>query len=330
MKIPQNNSFITKGLSVLFWPTLQLVLVRCYLHYILGLRIGFANTTDFDFIFPAPIAFLFLIYALDAAKPLNLKLNRYGVLANLLFLLAFLLFNQSYSTLSTHSPELTAQTWFALLGGMVLSACCVLLRPNDYLRNPKRLALLPCLFIGSSLYLYQNGWRWLWLLMGSLTSATTQKIFSLMPSHFVMASFTPEEAVRLDHPALSVRIGRGCGGGDAIFFFVLTFALILILHPKRAKITQWLGGFVLGIIWMFFVNIFRIVLLFFTGIALRTYLGEDTGTEIFKWLFHTNVGWLLYVASIFAYLKMWAVATKLKTIPNTWDMRPMDQQPTGA
>lgn len=323
-------TFVRKGLSVLFWPLVQLVLLRWYLHYGLDLRFGFANTTDFDFLLPVPVAFFFLFYALDSAKPLALRLNRWGLLVNLVSLSLFIAFNQHYDALTAAAPEIANQVWFLLLTVVALSAGCIWLRPSDYLKNPNRLAFIPCLFIGSSLYLYQNAWRWLWLAFGEATSFAIQKIFQFVPADFVVATFTPEEAVRLDHPALSVRIGRGCGGGDAVFFFVLVFALMILMNPKRAKKIHWMVSFVVGLVWMFGINLFRIVLLFFVGIALRKHLGVEVGTDLFKLLFHTHLGWLLYVGGIYMYLRLWDSATKLLTSEKHWDFRPMDQSPTGA
>lgn len=330
MTIGSPKTFIRKGCSVLFWPVAQLILLRWYLHHGLELRFGFANTTDFDFLLPVPVAFFFLFYALDSVKPLTLRLNRWGLLTNLVSLGLFIAFNQNYEAIALISPELVNQIWFGLLALVTFSAACLWLRPSDYLQNPNRLAFIPCLFIGSSLYLYQNAWRWLWLGFGEATSFAIQKIFQYFPSNSIVATFTPEEAVRLDHAALSVRIGRGCGGGDAVFFFVLVFALMILMNPKRAKKIHWMASFAVGLAWMFALNLLRIILLFFVGIALRKHLGVEVGTDLFKLIFHTHVGWLLYVAGIYLYLRIWDGVTKLLTVEKSWDLTPMDQSPTGA
>lgn len=295
--------------------------MRLYLHRGLGLRFGFANATDFDFLIPAPVAFALFVYALESARPIRAKLNRPAILINLSVLALFLVVNYCYESLSALAPIAYVVAWATLLATVALTSFCWFVTPREWITNPNRIAILPCVLIGSSLYFYQNAFRDLWMVLGEATSLTIHALFSWIPFSDVTAVFTPEDAVRIDHPLLSVRISQGCGGGDAFFFFTLAFLLAMVLRARRSGNARAFTVYVGGLAMMFVLNIIRIVVLFFGGIALRRYFGIEAGTNLFKALFHLHFGWLIYAAGIAVYLGRalpWidAFSTRLSRTPS--------------
>lgn len=301
-------SALRKGLAILLLPLVELVSLRLFLHYVWGLRFGFANTTDYDYLLPAPLALLLLVQVLESGNVLKLRLQRATLAANLLLVAAFLWVNSRYETLSALSASSTVVVWFALLIGIVLTSLCVWLSPLDYIKNPHRIAVLPTMLIASSLYFYMNGFRWFWNTLGNSTAHAMHFIFNTIPFSNVTAVFTPEDAVRIDHPALSVRIGIGCGGGDAFFYFTLAFLVVALIYFPAVRLRGWFLSYVGGVSFMYLLNLVRIIVLFYCGIGLRQNLGISLGTDLFRLLFHVHLGWLLYSVGIFFYLRSWCHA----------------------
>jgi len=268
------------------------------------MRFGFANTTDYDFLIPAPLAFLLLVNSLEMGARLNLRFNPRGLTATLAGVFFFLVLNIHYETVSAWSPLFFTVVWFSLITAIAVSSFCLWLRPRDYLSNPNHLALIPCVLIGSSFYFYANHFRWLWNLLGGATAGFLHAMFSFLNISSVTTAYTAEEALRIDHALLSLRIGKGCGGGDAFFYFTLTFLLVSLLFWSGERLFRWFGVFLGGVALMFLLNVVRIVLLFIGGIWLRDYFGHELGTGLFKSIFHLHIGWFLYTVGIFGYLKI--------------------------
>jgi exosortase/archaeosortase family protein len=304
-----------KAFWVLLIPILELVALRVYLHAFLGLRFGFVKTTDFDFIFPAPLAFLVLFHALEQGQPVLLRAQRRFAIINALAFFSFIFLNQFYQSAALVSSWGVVSLWFILLSVVILSAFCLWVKPSYYLTNVNRAVYLPCVLIASSMYFYMNGFHYLWSLFGALTSTIIHEIFTIARITNVAAVFTPEDALKITHPLLNVRISQGCGGLDSIFFFTLVFLVVGSLNAKKLRTYRWLQIYVGGIFSMYCLNIFRIIFLFFSGILLRQTLGFDTGTKLFVALFHMHFGWILYSVGMYVYLKSWSARIKLAEAP---------------
>lgn len=295
---------LVKGITLLLFPLTQYLFLRLFLRQYLGLRFGFTNTTDYDFLIPGPIAFLVLVFCLESAQPLVIRLNRRTLIGNLAAMGLFLGLNAAHQAVSLVSPWLFASLWFALAFSIALSSVGVLLPAGSYRQNAHRLAMLPCLLLGSSLYFYMNGFRGIWGILGTATANVLHALFNFAQLTHFQSVFTPEEAVRIDHPLLSIRIAKGCGGGDAFFYFSVAFLLIVLMNWSRRRPGRWPLIYSGGVLLMFVLNLVRILGLFGVGIALRAHLGREFGTQIFQALFHLHSGWLLYSLGIVCYLRL--------------------------
>lgn len=85
-----------------------------------------------------------------------------------------------------------------------------------------------------------------------------------------------------------VRIHKTCSSVDSILLFVIIFAVIFAMDIKNLHIRNTIIAFLLGIIGIFFLNILRILLIIVIGVHYSPNFAVG--------LFHTNVGWLLFVA----------------------------------
>ena len=295
-----------RALLILTWPFVQLLLLRFYLHSVLGLRLGFGNTTDFDYIIPAPIAFIVLMQVLEDALPSKLSLQRVPLLINLVSTVLFVILNHAYDALSLVSPFGLVSVWFGLLTIIGVSGFCVFVAPSYYAKNPNRFAFLPCILIGTSLFFYTNsfheGWNWL----GSFTSTIIYEFFARIPFAQITSAFSKEGELTISHPLFAVRIAKACGGFDSFFFFSLAFLLAATLYGKAVRFTKLLIIYSGGILMMYVLNLFRILFLFYVGIWLQKVLPYKTAINIFKLFFHIHFGWFLYSAGILWYRRLWA------------------------
>lgn len=301
---------LSHGLLILAPVFGEIVALRLFLKYGFDFRLGFTNTTDFDFIVPLPIAFLLLMMTLEIGTRCILRLNRIAVLVNVATLVGFILVTWFFDSLARLSPIWLSLAWHFLLLSIAASALCLFVSPRFFLRNPNRAMALPCLLLGLSTYLHGNYFSWAWRYAGPFTSDVLRHLLGLAGDPSTRTDFTSHMALRLDHPLLSIRIGAGCGGVDGFFFFLLVFLVFFCLHKPRLSRCQWSFAFVGGLVLIFCLNLVRIFLLFFGGIWLKETFGTTVGVAVFKGLFHVHAGWLLYSLGMANYVFLWSLWLK--------------------
>ena len=293
-----------KAFLIAFLPIFQIIFLRIYLHQRLQLRFGFANTTDADFLLPLPTAYFILMYLLESAEPLKFKFRPVLLVANLLQFFFFLTLNFGFEPITQHSPLVFTVLWFASLLGMVGTGFFIWVTPAYFLKNSNRFSFFPCAIIAFSIQLHMNYFNSSWNEFAPMTSHVLQFIFSWLPKSSFVASYTAEGALRIGHPYLILRIGKGCGGMESFLFFTCLFLIFFSFHRKLLTWYQWLPNYLLGIIAMFFMNVARIILLFALGIWLKSHFGNDYGADLFQAVFHTHLGWILYVMTCGVYFSL--------------------------
>jgi len=295
-----------KASVVLLLPVTLLVLLRLFLHQVLGLRIGFTYVTDFDFLLPAPLAFYILMYVLERGEPLRLKLQTVPLAIVCIAVGVFLSLNINFEGVSHLAPWAFTSLWFLSLTTIVVASLCACVPPAYYYRNPNRYVFLPCTLIALSVAIHTRFITAPWSPFATMTSHTVGYFFSSAFGKAVQISFTAEDALKVIHPKLSVRIGQGCGGMEGFSFFSLLFLIYYSLRRNYSTKLQWTLFYLTGVIGMYFVNVARIISLFVSGILLRQHLGLEMGTDIFRALFHTHLGWVffsLWSAAYFVFLR---------------------------
>jgi exosortase/archaeosortase family protein len=107
--------------------------------------------------------------------------------------------------------------------------------------------------------------------------------------------------VILRSDTFGVSIGKGCGGMDAFFLFSYCYFLWVSLAPKLFSKFQWVGIAFGGLFLMVVLNTVRISLFFLFSFYAHHSAGESASSDLFLTLFHTNSGWVLYLAGIGGY-----------------------------
>jgi exosortase/archaeosortase family protein len=97
----------------------------------------------------------------------------------------------------------------------------------------------------------------------------------------------------LDVNGFAVSIGASCCGIESLFLFIVFSIGIYTLDHKRLKKKTFFISSLIGLIGIYFVNIIRLFLLILTGIY--------TSPQFAIGIFHTNVGWILFVIYFLAY-----------------------------
>lgn len=147
------------------------------------------------------------------------------------------------------------------------------------LKKPLWITLILAVVAYNLLMLFQNLWPFFSYTISKILFALFNPFFPTM----LDMSLTPI----LDVNGFAVSIGAPCSGIESLFLFAAFSIGIFVLDHKRIKRVPFIISSIIGIIGIYFVNILRLFLLILTGI----YVNPDFAVG----LFHTNVGWILFV-----------------------------------
>jgi len=149
--------------------------------------------------------------------------------------------------------------------------------------------------------LFQN----LWLIFSTFITKLLYVTFNLFYGDVTYVPFTQSSTMTEGGgPLLGINgfqaiIGKPCSGIDSLLLFTSLYTLIFCLDHKRLKKSLTILLFFIGAIGMFITNILRILLLFMVGAHISPTLAVG--------LFHTNVGWILFIAYFFVF---WWIASQ--------------------
>lgn len=310
---PSFAESVAKAFIVMSLPAAELILLRWYLHSVANIRLGFSYVTDFDFLLPVPLAFMLVMYVLERVGPCILSLKRKWILLNSGFVILFLVVNHASGRLA--SWVLFSLIWDLLLFSVILTAFCCFVAPSFYVKNPNRFVLVPALVIAFCVVLEMNFFSSIWRHFAPVLTASVGWLAKAALGGHITAFMEPEGMLRINHPQLSLLLGKGCAGMSGFLFFSMVYLIFLVLKYNNKQFSRWLLGYVSGLLLMHLINTLRIVLFFVAGIWLKNLLGEETGTRLFEMLFHTHLGWLLYSAGIIIHLSLFrSFLAPLKTI----------------
>jgi exosortase/archaeosortase family protein len=145
----------------------------------------------------------------------------------------------------------------------------------------------------------------LWTYFSSIISTVLYHVFNLFFEDVTykpfVSSFSMTEG---GGPLLGINdfraiVGKSCSGIDSFLLFTSLYTLIFILDYKRLKKKLAVLLYFIGVVGMFIINILRILLLFIIG----AYIDAKFAIG----LFHTNAGWILFIAYFFIY---WTIVSK--------------------
>lgn len=316
------------SILVLLVAFLEYVILRLLTKIVFQLSIGWEYLTDYSLLFPVPIAFLLLLEFLQRGRPLILSLKRRSLLVHCLFLCLFFGVSAFFQQIETVSSLLSRVLWWSSVGGVLGSVFFVFVSPSFYFKNPNRFVILPCLFIALSIVLYENSGPFLWrFIQIPLIPSVCALLHFVSPTSLSCSSIDFGKYLFISHPALKVLVGQGCGGGDGFFLFLFASMIFFVFYKKNFSSLFWLFFLLVGLNFMFFLNVLRICLLFFVGIWIKQVYPTRLGFILFTKLFHTHIGWLLYLFGMSVY---WRIATRFyregMTIPSPLSSLAFDER----
>ena len=146
----------------------------------------------------------------------------------------------------------------------------------------------------ASILCYPLAQTFLWRPLTELTGAAVYALLAILGQDPVRYKVGAKIMVFL--PQFSGIVTMGCAGFDGIFFFLFAYSL-LQLFDSRAFPTSW-RLYVGGTLFMFALNVIRISAFFVGANLIQRFVGNEQSRAFFKWAFHENVGWLLYLAGL--------------------------------
>lgn len=134
-------------------------------------------------------------------------------------------------------------------------------------------------------------------------------LFGVYPAFYYV-----NEILYLVHRNFSANISHYCSGIDGIFLFLLVFSIIATQDPRNISMKRWFAIFAGGVLLMWALNAIRISAFYVLSFYAVQSFGEVYATELFSRLFHSNVGWFLYLFGIVGYT-LWFESLFRKTAP---------------
>ena len=148
-------------------------------------------------------------------------------------------------------------------------------------------SILVFLAIGIAYFFLIQFFQLIWYKLSYFVSIS---IRSLLELTFNTVYFSPGSAIngtRLGVEGFNVGISNECSGVDSLLLFLSLYVLLLVLDWKRMNIKRMLILLIPGLIGTVAYNILRIYLLMLVGIFINPEFAVD--------VFHTNIGWILFL-----------------------------------
>jgi len=269
----------------------------------------FFLTTAFDFHAPAfvhkilmlnlVVLPLFIFITVRECVPLGFNKGWFALNVLVFGMFLFLIYGPYASGIASPAGQ---NTLFLLFGYTLITviACTgfsIFVKPAKWIEaingQPVPFSVLS-LAIGSQwIYFRYAEALWLYLLSGPTTKVVLISLkalgYEMMPS---------DHPFRLVHALFSVRIYGACSGLEGVVFFITVLSLVVMVDHKRFSGAQIFVSYGAGIIYMWLLNVLRIVLIFIAGVYTSERWGREEATNLVVKLFHANTGWVLYSAGI--------------------------------
>ncbi len=246
---------------------------------------------------------LFLLLK-DKIKILNEEKNRLEfryLLYHLLFLTLFVILNVSIWKGNSLSYHLLIFVWYLLILCFSLSLFFFVFGSKTvfgflgkYKTDVLGSLLISYLFIGTY-FLLSKIWIYLSAFVG-------KSIYYLLNIFYENVRYSPAsyiEGVLESAPVIGVGkfnalIVKECAGIEGIALFLFLFTIVVLIDHKQLNFVRVLFLYLLGIIGMIILNIFRIFILILIGVEYSG--GFAVGVA------HSNLGWILFGLFFFVFL----------------------------
>lgn len=295
---------------VLTVPLLEVFLIRETFHYFFGrnnINFGFYSL---DALLGCGLVFTVYFVMLDRSERIPIKFSRVAASLNL-FALALLL-AQAYSL---QWQVVKINFYFPVLVLLLLSLFCFVSALTLFVSSKqwKRLVRtnailsLTSLISISVLVIYP-------FLIGSkidfLCPAIAKCVwFILKLFNYPVQLSVISAGWRIHHPRFPVFISAPCSGIEGMFFFTAIFFMFVCFQKENWRVSKFIIFYSIGLILMFVLNVFRISSFLMLSYFLMESSLKPHTVQTFSFLFHANVGWVLYSIGLYFYLKALSLRT---------------------
>lgn len=148
------------------------------------------------------------------------------------------------------------------------------------------ITLIISIILYNLLIFFQNQWY-------VISKGVADILFFILSLFYDVLYYFNGNAPVLEINNFAVSIGAPCSGIDSMFLFISFFAAIYALDHKRLKKSIFFTVFIVGFIGVYIVNVLRLLLLILVGIHISPRFAVG--------LFHTNAGWVFFLAYFLIY-----------------------------
>ncbi|NBT58230.1 hypothetical protein EBT16_05550 [bacterium] len=290
------KSAFSGALKVYGFFVVELLALRFLFHSVLKVKIGWSFTTDFGLFIPLTFAFFIGWMVLASKETPDLQVIQ-GVLRKHFFLLASLiLYTNSFRNTEGIVDLVERSAWFLLLAGVIFSGAALFVRPSFYFKNEKSWVLIPCALIGISVPLYQHFYEILWPLFGKWTG---QAVCGLLPAFGMpgaLCKVNSQSQLVLNAFPYRAILAPGCVGLEGQLLNSLTVLIFCLVSSSAFKPFKLISFFVLGSVGVFWINVFRILVLMKLGHGAMASFDPASTHAWIRFAFHSHAGWILYGA----------------------------------
>ncbi len=291
--------------SVFSIPIIEVFCLHRTVHAVLGPNNTVIGIYSRDIYLPVLLAAILAIAKMYRTKPLEFRLQPNTIAVNLatLVFLSLALIHHDWLVQRIGSGPVVA--W--LIAGaivMTLSGLTVFTAFPELLGRVRAFGSRLWYLVGALgllftyPYVLAAGWPYLVKLTGYSVLAAL-KLLSFDVTRFDIAN-----SIGIHHPVLRASIGMGCSGLEGIFFFLFAFLLVRLFGGTQASYSRTAKIVSAGVLFMFVLNVFRIVLFFGVAVFINRYSSHPGGRAFFVWAFHQNIGWILYLVGIAGFFSL--------------------------
>ena len=254
-----------------------------------------------DIYIPLGIGALFSLYQMIEGG-ISLKMHPKFFAANLILLVGIITLLKNYLNLSLKFPH-------SILVIGLLGSCLLLLilgflatlkfsEVLAYIRR-KNTAAIYVLIALVSLLNYPLILKYFWKEASRLTALSVYYVYHLFGVD-LYTRLTPV-SFNLSGGGFAIKIIMGCSGLEGIFFFIFAFSLMQLLG-KRGLDWKVAGAYLVGSLFLFFLNTLRISVFYLLGIQFERLSLGRLGKSVIEGDFHNHLGWILYLLGIIIFV----------------------------
>lgn len=263
---------------------------------------------------PLSLSFFALLVLMDREKPFDIKLRVKPCILMLVALEAMFIRPNSYITSFFELFTLTGVV-------VIITGVFCFIDFDDFIQRAQVMPrpVLIALTGGTSLIAYSFLRLYIWERVCNSTGLMVYYLLQLM--RFDVSFFTTPfysihrhtwtGVANVGTPEFALRIHESCSGMEGIFLFFFMLSLVLLADWKLFARLRCLNLYLIVVLYMFTVNVLRIVSVYLAAIWLQANVHTLAVQYQARAIFHSNVGLVVYLAAFSVFIvALYSYATK--------------------